>query len=148
MKTSAVFILIESTFYVNQNKENIFVNAALLSDTIYYMERREISVRYEEFLPLRLTQLRMQKNVSARDMSLSLGQANNYINSIENRKALPSMQSFFYICEYLGVTPQEFLDEGNTCPVRLRELVDEAKHLDDNALGHLLALIRELSARR
>lgn len=124
----------------------IFVNAALLSDTIYYMERREISVRYEEFLPQRLTQLRMQKNVSARDMSLSLGQANNYINSIENRKALPSMQSFFYICEYLGVTPQEFFDEGNACPVRLRELLDEAKRLDDNALGHLLALMRELNA--
>lgn len=124
------------------------MNAGLLSDTIYYMERREISVRYEEFLPQRLTQLRMQKNVSARDMSLSLGQANNYINSIENRKALPSMQSFFYICEYLGVTPQEFFDEGNACPVRLRELMDEAKRLDDNALGHLLALMRELNAGR
>ena len=136
------------TFYVNQNKETVFVNAGLLSDTIYYMERREISVRYEEFLPQRLTQLRMQKNVSARDMSLSLGQANNYINSIENRKALPSMQSFFYICEYLGVTPQEFFDEGNACPVRLRELMDEAKRLDDNALGHLLALMRELNAGR
>lgn len=136
------------TFYVNQNKETLFVNAGLLSDTIYYMERREISVRYEEFLPQRLTQLRMQKNVSARDMSLSLGQANNYINSIENRKALPSMQSFFYICEYLGVTPQEFFDEGNACPVRLRELLDEAKRLDDNALGHLLALLRELNAGR
>lgn len=136
------------TFYVNQNKETLFVNAGLLSDTIYYMERREISVRYEEFLPQRLTQLRMQKNVSARDMSLSLGQANNYINSIENRKALPSMQSFFYICEYLGVTPQEFFDEGNACPVRLRELMDEAKRLDDNALVHLLALMRELNAGR
>lgn len=136
------------TFYVNQNKETLFVNAGLLSDTIYCMERREISVRYEEFLPQRLTQLRMQKNVSARDMSLSLGQANNYINSIENRKALPSMQSFFYICEYLGVTPQEFFDEGNACPVRLRELMDEAKRLDDNALGHLLALMRELNAGR
>ena len=136
------------TFYVNQNKETLFVNAGLLSDTIYYMERREISVRYEEFLPQRLTQLRMQRNVSARDMSLSLGQANNYINSIENRKALPSMQSFFYICEYLGVTPQEFFDEGNACPVRLRELLDEAKRLDDNALVHLLALMRELNAGR
>lgn len=136
------------TFYVNQNKETLFVNAGLLSDTIYCMERREISVRYEEFLPQRLTQLRMQKNVSARDMSLSLGQANNYINSIENRKALPSMQSFFYICEYLGITPQEFFDEGNACPVRLRELLDEAKRLDDNALGHLLALMRELNAGR
>ena len=136
------------TFYVNQNKETLFVNAGLLSDTIYCMERREISVRYEEFLPLRLTQLRMQKNVSARDMSLSLGQANNYINSIENRKALPSMQSFFYICEYLGVTPQEFFDEGNACPVRLRELMDEAKRLDESALVHLLALMRELNAGR
>lgn len=136
------------TFYVNQNKETLFVNAGLLSDIIYYMERREISVRYEEFLPQRLTQLRMQKNVSARDMSLSLGQANNYINSIENRKALPSMQSFFYICEYLGVTPQEFFDEGNACPVRLRELMDEAKRLDESALVHLLALMRELNAGR
>ncbi len=136
------------TFYVNQNKETLFVNAGLLSDTIYCMERREISVRYEEFLPQRLTQLRMQKNVSARDMSLSLGQANNYINSIENRKALPSMQSFFYICEYLGITPQEFFDEGNACPVRLRELMDEAKRLDESALVHLLALMRELNAGR
>lgn len=105
-------------------------------------------MEYEVFVPERIAQLRLQKNVSARDMSLSLGQAANYINSIENRKALPSMQSFFYICEYLGVTPQEFFDEGNACPVRLRELLDEAKRLDDNALGHLLALLRELNAGR
>ena len=30
---------------------------------------------YEDFLPERLAKLRMQKGVSARDMSLSLGQA-------------------------------------------------------------------------
>ena len=103
---------------------------------------------YEDFVPERLAKLRTQKGVSARDMSLSLGQANNYINNIENKKSLPAMQSFFYICEYLGVTPQEFFDEGNACPVRLRELMDEAKRLDDNALGHLLALMRELNAGR
>ena len=68
---------------------------------------------YEDFIPERLAKLRTQKGVSARDMSLSLGQANNYINNIENKKTLPAMQSFFYICEYLGVTPQEFFDEGN-----------------------------------
>ena len=66
---------------------------------------------YEDFVPERLAKLRTQKGVSARDMSLSLGQANNYINNIENKKSLPAMQSFFYICEYLGVTPQEFFDE-------------------------------------
>ena len=103
---------------------------------------------YEDFIPERLAKLRMQKGVSARDMSLSLGQANNYINNIENKKTLPAMQSFFYICEYLGVTPQEFFDEGNACPVRLRELMDEAKRLDESALVHLLALMRELNAGR
>ena len=71
---------------------------------------------YEDFVPERLAKLRSQKGVSARDMSLSLGQANNYINNIENKKSLPAMQSFFYICEYLGVTPQEFFDEGNPYP--------------------------------
>ena len=50
---------------------------------------------YEDFVPERLAQLRSQKGVSARDMSLSLGQANNYINNIENKKSLPAMQSFF-----------------------------------------------------
>ena len=45
-------------------------------------------MEYEVFVPERIAQLRLQKNVSARDMSLSLGQAANYINSIENRKAL------------------------------------------------------------
>ena len=63
---------------------------------------------YEDFFPQRLAQLRMKKGVSARDMSLSIGQANNYINSIENKKTMPSMQSFFYICEFLNITPQEF----------------------------------------
>lgn len=67
---------------------------------------------YEDFVPERLAKLRIRKGVSARDMSLSLGQAHNYINNIENKKSLPSMPSFFYICEYLGITPQEFFDEG------------------------------------
>ena len=81
---------------------------------------------YEDFVPERLAKLRTQKGVSARDMSLSLGQANNYINNIENKKSLPAMQSFFYICEYLGVTPQEFFDEGNTYPETLKEFIADS----------------------
>ena len=61
--------------------------------------QKEVTVMYEDFVPERLAKLRALKGVSARDMSLSLGQANNYINNIENKKSLPAMQSFFYICE-------------------------------------------------
>lgn len=100
---------------------------------------------YENFLPDRLAELRMQKGISARDMSLSLGQANNYINTIENKKSLPSMQSFFYICEFLNITPQEFFDEGNSNPQRLREFMNEAKKLNDNSLSHLLGIMKELN---
>ena len=58
----------------------------------------------------RLTELRMNKGVSARDMSLSIGQSPGYINNIENGVNFPSMAVFFYICDYLGVTPMEFFD--------------------------------------
>ena len=82
---------------------------------------------YEDFVPERIAKLRTQKGVSARDMSLSLGQANNYINNIENKKSLPSMQAFFYICEYLGVTPLEFFDEGNENPEALQQFMRKAE---------------------
>ena len=100
---------------------------------------------YDIFISERLAKLRMQKGVSARDMSLSLGQANNYINTIENRKSLPSMQSFFYICDFLGVTPQEFFDEENAVPATLREFVAEAKKLDESTMTHLLSIMKKLN---
>lgn len=103
---------------------------------------------YEDFIPDRLAKLRLQKGDSARDMSLSLGQANNYINNIENKKSLPSMQAFFYICEYLGVTPQEFFDEGNPYPEQLQEIVAEAKKLDATALSYILGIMRELNGKK
>ena len=41
---------------------------------------------YEEFFADRLSELRTEKNVSAREMSLAIGQNASYINRIENRK--------------------------------------------------------------
>lgn len=99
---------------------------------------------YEDFVPERLAKLRTQKGVSARDMSLSLGQANNYINNIENKKSLPAMQSFFYICEYLGVTPQE----GNTYPETLKEFIAEARQLDPQSMQYILGIMKELNSRK
>ena len=54
---------------------------------------------YVDFIAKRVSQLRMEKGVSARDMSLSLGQSESYINKIENKRTLPSVTGLFYICE-------------------------------------------------
>ena len=102
---------------------------------------------YEEYTQKRIAQLRQLKNVSARDMSLSLGQNNSYINQIENGRALPSLQGLFYICEYFGITPQQFYDDGNTDPVALAELINELKKLDAGALTLITALVKELNNR-
>lgn len=103
---------------------------------------------YEEYTQDRIAQLRTQKGVSARDMSLSLGQNNSYINQIENRKALPSLQGLFYICEYFGITPQQFFDEGDAYPVQLAELVEDMKKLDATTLTHISAIVREILSKQ
>lgn len=92
----------------------------------------------------RLTALRIQKGTSARDMSLLIGQSAGYINNIENGVNLPSMTVFFYICEYLGVTPQEFFDVGTKNPCRANELYEICRTLDDKQIGNLIAIAKDL----
>lgn len=92
----------------------------------------------------RIAQLRLKKGVSSREMSLALGQNVGYISNIECGKALPSMASFFYICDYLGVTPSEFFDVDSHNPETLHILMEELKLLDDEQLETLLTLVRSM----
>lgn len=98
-------------------------------------------IEYEKWFPQRLTQLRAQKGVSARDMSLSIGQNTGYINSIENGKNFPTMKNFFYICEYLHITPQEFFEDGNADPETIRGLVENLKKLDGEQVDALSKIV-------
>jgi len=99
---------------------------------------------YEEKFAERLAQLRSQKGVSARDMSLSMGQSESYINKIENRASLPSMGAFFYICEYLGVTPAAFFDDSVEHPMVLQEVIDDLKDLNTEQLAHIHFIIKDI----
>lgn len=99
---------------------------------------------YAEEIPLRIAKLRTAKGVSARDMSLSIGHNDNYINHIENGKALPSMDAFLNICDYLGVTPSEFFDTDAREPARIRELVADLKQLDEEQFKLVAAMVRGL----
>ncbi len=101
-------------------------------------------IEYEKWFPQRLTQLRAQKGVSARDMSLSIGQNTGYINSIENGKNFPTMKNFFYICEYLHITPQEFFEDGNADPETIRGLVENLKKLDGEQVDALSKIVNGL----
>lgn len=102
-------------------------------------------VNYEDFFSERLCVLRTQHGVSAREMSLAIGQNESYINRIENKKALPSMQGFFYICEYLGVTPRAFFDEGDVLPKRNEALFEKMNPLSTEKYEAIETLVNLLS---
>lgn len=103
---------------------------------------------YESDFSLRLAQLRAKKGVSARDMSLSLGQNAGYINNIESGKALPSMGTFFYICEYLNITPSAFFDTDASNPEKINQLLEKLKKLDDAQLDSITILIDGIVGRK
>lgn len=115
-----------------------------LRSVVYnYMQGGE-AMNYDELFYERLISLRTQKGVSARDMSISLGQSESYINKIENKKTLPSMTVFFYICEYFGIHPKEFFDNGLKNPKKLNEIIAELNKLNEDQLGHLLAIVKDI----
>lgn len=99
---------------------------------------------YENFVRERITQLRIKKGVSEYKMSYDLGHSRSYINNISSGKALPPMKEFFAICEYLGVTPQEFFDTGTENPELIQKAVSGMKKLDESDILMLLGLINRM----
>lgn len=96
----------------------------------------------ERDFALRLAQLRGKKNVSAREMSLAIGQNAGYINNIESGKSLPSLPGIFYICDYLGITESEFFDLKTKNPTKLDEIISDLKKLDDQQLDIIANLVK------
>lgn len=104
-------------------------------------------MEYAQWFARRMSQLRIEKGVSARDMSLSLGQSASYINKIENQRTMPSMAGFFYICEYLGITPMEFFEGDVLSPSLASEIGKEAGKLPPDKAEHILQIIRDMTEK-
>ena len=77
---------------------------------------------------LRLAKLRTQKGVSARDMSLSMGQNPGYIN----------------ICDYLDITARDFFDDGNEYPEQLRTVFQDMQKLSPEQIQNIHAIVKGL----
>lgn len=98
-----------------------------------------------DFIYTRITRLREDKGISARDLSLSLGLNHSYINRIENRQALPSYECLNDICSYFGITLSQFFDEENKHPVEVQQLTRESMKLNRDILRHLVEIARHLN---
>ena len=99
---------------------------------------------FQDYFTKRLIQLRMKKGVSAQGMSLAIGQSKGYIAQIERKHNLPSMEVFLYICEYLGVTMQEFLNEDIKYPAMYNELFGNLKELNEEQITNINNIVKNL----
>lgn len=97
----------------------------------------------EEF-GLRLAKLRENKGVSARQMSLEIGQNKNYISSIEAGRNFPQMKHFFDICQYLNITPQLFFQTSENASIEQNEFFQILHSLSPQKFHHLYLLACDL----
>lgn len=100
----------------------------------------------EKDFSIRLATLRTKKNVSAREMSLSIGQNQGYINHIESGQGTPSLSGIFYICEYLGITPSQFFDFDLKNPEKLNKINEYLKKLNDKQLNALEMFLKSMTS--
>ena len=54
------------------------------------------------------------------------------------------MTVFFYICEYFGITPEEFFATDNKAPVKTRALLTAVRGLDGEQMDHLIAIAKDM----
>lgn len=100
-----------------------------------------------DFIRERITQLRLEKGVSEYQMSYDLGHSRGYIYNISSGKALPPMKEFLAICDYFGITPQQFFDESTDSPQLIQRAAEGMRQLDDNDLIMLIGLIDRLKSK-
>ena len=93
-----------------KQKQLVRQNEIKRSSKYNYTVMKDDTIEAYQGFAKRLASIRTVKGLSAREMSLSLGQGAGYINNIENGRNLPSMTMFFEICEYLRLSPKEFFD--------------------------------------
>lgn len=101
----------------------------------------------EQFIRDRISFLRTQKGISEYKMSLDLGHSKSYIQSISNGRALPSLAEFLYICDYLGVTPQEFFDTDCETPQLAHELSEITENMCKEDLEALITMAKRIKAK-
>lgn len=89
---------------------------------------------YEEFVRNRITELRIQKNVSEHRMSLDLDKSGSYVRGITSGVALPSLKELFHIMRYFEITPAAFFapleDDGSP----YSRLCERLRGLEDTEL--------------
>ena len=103
-------------------------------------------MEYLAFVRERITELRLAKGIkSERELSRRLGKNELYIQHITSGKQNVGLTSFFDICAFFDITPQEFFDSDLHNPGLVKETMKEIEKLPDDDIRQLMELAKKLN---
>lgn len=88
----------------------------------------------EVFVRNRITELRLEADISEHQLSLELGRSKSYIQSISSGRTSPSLSALFEICNYFNITPLEFFDSEIENPKLMHNIIANLKQLSNDDL--------------
>ena len=89
---------------------------------------------YKNFIRTRITELRIQKNISEHRMSLDLDKSPSYIRGITSGQAMPSVDGLIKIIRYFDMTPADFFEPLDREETAFTKLCDRLRLLNDEEL--------------
>ncbi|MDE6966993.1 MAG: helix-turn-helix domain-containing protein [Clostridiales bacterium] len=102
----------------------------------------------KSFIKERYARIRLAHNISARRLSMELGQSSEYINQIETGKSMPSVEGLINFCDYFGMSASEFFDDRISFPVEYKAIADELNKMDAMEIGLVLDLLKLINSKR
>ncbi|MBR5319288.1 MAG: helix-turn-helix transcriptional regulator [Peptococcaceae bacterium] len=97
-----------------------------------------------EFIRKRITELRLKKNVSERQMSVDLGMGENYIQGITSGNSLPSLKVLEKIAGYFELTLSEFFYENEKTAL-VQTAAQMMTELNEEDIIFVISLIKRLN---
>ena len=77
-------------------------------------------------------------------MNEFIGQSEGYINKIESGYSLPSLSGFFYICEFLEVTPYEFFNYYIKDDGKIQKILNILFSLSPRQLDYFFEILNDI----
>ena len=104
------------------------------------------NTNYLDFIRNRITELRIQKDVSEHKMSLDLDKNGSYIRGISSGASMPSVKELMNIISYFHMTPADFfapLGNANTPYQALCNRLSSLSNTELEKVNTFLDLITE-----
>ncbi|HAV91551.1 MAG TPA: XRE family transcriptional regulator [Eubacterium sp.] len=96
----------------------------------------------------RITQIRLSKGISARELSFRIHKNAGYISSMENGKVIPSIQTIYEICVELDISLSSLFDLNTNTSTLFKKVTEKIAELDDEDLSLIYSLVVKLKSNQ